>query len=181
MNADISADSPRFLLAPLPRDLIPGTAARNVDEGHLGTARIGLQALAQGDQLLVDPELQDGKDAAAGLKLQFLQRVEVPRVDDDRLLADHVRAVSKSEADVGVVEVVRAADRDPVDALFLPASTELVHVAIEALDLSESSGRRSCTGPGCPRNRWGRPPRQPGCPSPESLSGGGGRRSRPRQ
>ena len=69
--------------------------------------------------------------------LELLERVEVPRVDDDRLLADRVGADAKREPDVRVVEVVRRADAHVVHALGFRAAPQLLEVPIEALDLGE--------------------------------------------
>ena len=52
-----------------------------------------------------------------------------------RLLADHVAAGAQAEADMGVVQVVRRADRDIVDALV--AAAQLVDMPVEALELGE--------------------------------------------
>src|SRR5689334_21616655 len=84
-------------------------------------------------------QLQDGGDAASGLALELLQRVEVPGVDDDRLLADRVGADAQRHADVRIVEIVRRADAQIVNAMFLRPAPQLFEMAIEALDLGEEA------------------------------------------
>jgi hypothetical protein len=84
-------------------------------------------------------QLQHGVDAAVVLAGQRLELVQVPGVDDQRLLADGVAAQPQGQAHVGVVQVVRRADADVLDPLALGAATQLLEVAVEALDLGEEA------------------------------------------
>ena len=82
-------------------------------------------------------QLQHGVDPAAGFLLQLLQRIEVPRVDDQRLLADRIGADAQRQPDVGIVQVVRRADAEVVHARRLRAAAQLLEVPIEPLELGE--------------------------------------------
>jgi hypothetical protein len=85
----------------------------------------------------VRPELEDREDTAAGLRLQLLEGIEIPRVDDDRLLAERTRTIPEGDADVGIVQVVRAAYAHSVDPALFRTPAKLVEMAIEPLDLTE--------------------------------------------
>ena len=72
-------------------------------------------------------------------RFELLQRLEIPRVDDERLLADRVGADAKREADVRIVQIVGRADAHIVHAVGLVAATQLLEVAIESLDFCEEA------------------------------------------
>ena len=101
--------------------------------------RGGAQTVAQGDQLRMEPQLQDRVHAPAGLEFELLQRVQVPRVDDQRLLADRVGARAQRQADVRVVQIVGRTDADEVDPLRFGASFELLEMPVEPLDFGEEA------------------------------------------
>ena len=87
----------------------------------------------------MNPQLKDGVDPPAGLALDFLERIEVPGVDDERLLADRVGAHPQREADMGVVQVVRRADTHVVDPVRFRPAPQLFEVTVEAFDLGEEA------------------------------------------
>ena len=68
--------------------------------------------------------------------LDLEQAVDVPGIEDERLLADRVGAGAQREADMGVVQIIGRADRDIVDRSRLPPA-QLVDMAVEALELGE--------------------------------------------
>ena len=72
-----------------------------------GRALLRDELITERDQLLVRTELEDGPDALATLFFELLERIEVPGIDDERLVTDDVGLHAKSEAAVRVVEVVR--------------------------------------------------------------------------
>src|SRR3990167_8247735 len=72
--------------------------------------------LAQRDQHRVQPQLQDAAHLTTGLGFQRQNCVEVPRVQYQRLLADHVGARTQAIPHVRVVQIVGRADRQIVDA-----------------------------------------------------------------
>ena len=139
VNPDIRDDPAGPFIGTLPRDVIPAPASRDVGERHVVAPRRSLRAelIAQRDQLRMEPQLQDGVDAASGFLLELLQRVQVPRVDDERLLADRVRPDAQREPDVRVVQVVRRADGDVVHAAGVGAAAQLFEVTVEPLELGE--------------------------------------------
>ena len=92
MDADVGGDAARALGDALPRHVVPGAARRDVGERHLMPSIRGRQALLERDHRRMQPQLQHGVDAPPGFALDLLERVEVPRVDDQRLLADRVGA-----------------------------------------------------------------------------------------
>src|SRR5690606_19207392 len=60
-------------------------------------------------------------------------------IDDERLLADGVRAVPERRADVRVVQIVRRADTDVVHAAVFGPAVQLREMADEALVLREEA------------------------------------------
>src|SRR6185312_8982838 len=103
-------------------------------------AAFGDDGVAEGEYRRVHAQLQDGVDAMAALALELLERVEVPRIEHERLLADGVGADAQREADVRVVQMVRRADAHVVDASALDAAAQLLDVTIETLELGEEGG-----------------------------------------
>lgn len=76
----------------------------------------------------------------ASLGFQFLQRSEVPGVDDEGFLADHIGTGAQTQAAVGIVEIVGGADAHIVDSILFGTAPKLFEMAIEALDLGEKAG-----------------------------------------
>src|SRR5439155_8883479 len=103
----------------------------------LGATRFRRQPLLQGDERRMNAQLQHGVDGAPSLELEILEAVKVPRIDDDGLLADDMSADPQREADVRVVQIVRRADADVVDAIRFRSAAQLLEMAIESLDLGE--------------------------------------------
>jgi hypothetical protein len=59
-----------------------------------------LERLAELDQAGVDAQLQDGFDAVVRLCFDLFEGIQVPRIDDQRLFADHIRADAQGKAAV---------------------------------------------------------------------------------
>ena len=119
VDADVGDDAAGALVDALPRHVVPAAARRQVGELHdVPLARLRAAAAR---------ETRPAPGAAAtaarcrsrwpGLLFQLLQAVEVPGVDDERLLADRVGADAQRQPHVRVVQIVRRADRHVVDAL----------------------------------------------------------------
>src|SRR5258708_7121857 len=85
------------------------------------------------------PQLQHGIHATAGFGFELLQRVEIPGIDDEGLLAERMSADAQRRADVRVVKVVRRTDADVVDAIRRGAPPQLLEMAIEAFEFVEES------------------------------------------
>lgn len=85
--------------------------------------------------------MQDGIDLFARFLFNFLQCIQVPGVQYQRLFTNGVAAVAQRHTDMGVVQVIGAADANIVDAaLSVPA--QLVEVAVEALGFRKKLGIR---------------------------------------
>src|SRR5687768_2125818 len=82
-------------------------------------------------------QLQDGVDAAAGFALDLLQGIEIPRIDDQGVLADRIGADTEREPDVRIVEMIRRTDGDVVNPLFRLTTPQLLEMAIESFNLVE--------------------------------------------
>src|SRR5262249_3058341 len=75
------------------------------------------------------------RDAVTGIPFDLGQAIDVPGVEDQRLLADRISSRSHSKTAVRVVKMVRGTDRDIVD---LPAATpQLVDVSVEPLEFGK--------------------------------------------
>src|SRR5688572_7699584 len=114
-------------------------AGGDVRQRHLvaPAGRAAGDRVAECDHRRVQPQLEDGIDPHPALTFELLQRIEIPRVDHNRLLANRVRARAQRQADVRVVQVVRRADADVVHALLFRGPPQLLAMAIETLDLGE--------------------------------------------
>ena len=140
MNADIGDDAAGAFGMALPRDVVPRPARRDVGQAHRMAARpIGHQPFAKGHQLGMHAQLQDGLDGSTGLAFELLERVEIPRVDHQGLLANRVGAGAQGHPHVGIMEVIRRADADVVDPVLGRSAPELLQMPIEALDLIEEA------------------------------------------
>src|ERR1051325_10252892 len=111
------------------------------DEGEddVVLRRAGAELLAQTDERVVQAQLQDGPDAPAGLGLELLQGIQVPRVDDQRFFANGIGTDPEGQAAMGVMEVVRRADGEAVHALGVAEAAELLDVPLETLELGEEA------------------------------------------
>lgn len=121
--------------------------ARDVGEAHIPFVVSGrlLKRFPQLHELWVQAQLQDRVDPPAGLGFQRLQLIQVPRIDDQRLFADHVRAHPERQAAMRVMQIVRRADAHIMHALFFGAAAQLLQVPVKTLDL----GEKSCAEPVC--------------------------------
>ena len=140
MNSDVGDEPSRPLFGAFPRDVVPSPPGGAVGQGYVvHPGRGGAQAVAQGDQLRMEAQLLDRVHALAGLEFELLQRIQVPRVDDQRLLADGVRARAQRQADVRVVQIVGRTDADAVDPLRFGTSFEFLEMPVEPHDLGEEA------------------------------------------
>lgn len=125
MDSNVHGKAAGSFLRPLPRRLIPATARRDVRQLDLvfAIAPLQQQLVPQRHEFRVQPELEDREDTTAGFLFEPLQGVEIPRTDDERLLADRVGAGAQGHAHVGVVKVIRGADADVVNPVLVRAPT----------------------------------------------------------
>ena len=82
-------------------------------------------------------QLQHRVDPASGLGLDFLQRIQIPRVDHEGLFTDGIGTRPQREPDMRVVQVIGRADAEKVDALVLGSAPKLLEVSIEPLDFGK--------------------------------------------
>ena len=138
MDADVGDDAAGAIGVTLPRHVVPPAACRDVGEPDaMPLRRVGLQTFAQRHQLRVHAQLQDGRDPATGFLLELLKRIEVPRIDHQRLLANDVGADAEGEAHVGIVQVIGRAHAHVVHARFVRTAAQLLEMPIETLELGE--------------------------------------------
>src|SRR4051812_24885545 len=95
--------------------------------------------LAEFHQRRMQAQLQHGVDAPPGLRLELLQAVEIPRIDDERLFTQRIGADPQRDSHVGIVEVVRRTDTQVMDALLFRTALELFEMTIESLEFGEEA------------------------------------------
>ena len=76
---------------------------------------------------------------SGAVTLHFLLGVYIPRVHDDRILSDGVGPHAQRHADVRIVQIVRRADAQIIDAMFLRSTPQHLEMSIESLDLGKKS------------------------------------------
>jgi len=135
----LSAIPPRLLRHAFPGRVIPGAARRDVSQAHIPFVVGGrlLKRFPQLHELWVQTQLQDRADPPACLSFQRLQLIQVPRIDDQWLLADHVRAHPERQAAMRIMQIVRRANAHIMHTLFFRPSSQLFQVPVEAFDLGE--------------------------------------------
>ena len=67
----------------------------------------------------MQPELKNGKHFFTGFLLDFLKGIKVPWIQHYGLLANSVCVIAQSQADMGVVHVVRRTDAYIIDFVIL--------------------------------------------------------------
>ena len=71
----------------------------------------------------------------AELRFDIGERVQVPRVKHQRLLADHPSTGPQAHSNVRIMQVIRRAHGQPVDSV--PFTPQLLQLALETLGLGE--------------------------------------------
>lgn len=134
VHPDIGGHASCLLHIAFPRLKVPFSAAGDVGKVHVVhlSGRSGFNLPFQVLYSRVEAQLQDGIDLFARFLFNFLQGIQVPGVEHQRLFADGVAAVAQRHTDMGIVQVVGAADAYIIDAA-LPVPAQLVEVAVEAL------------------------------------------------
>src|SRR2546425_6546521 len=141
MDPDIGDDAARTLFGALPGHVVPPAARSDVRQTDVVPRHRALltQPLAKRDQIGMQAQLQDRVDAASGLLLELLESVQIPGIDNERLLANRVSADAQSQPDVRIVQVVRRTDADEVYAARVGAAPQFLQMPIETLDLGEEA------------------------------------------
>lgn len=93
MDANIHKNSARFFFVPFPTIFVPTASRRDVRQTDFRTAsRPALRnPLLESDQFRMHPHLQHRVNPAAILRFEVGQRIEIPGIDDQRLLTNGVR------------------------------------------------------------------------------------------
>ena len=177
VDADVDRKTARPFFRSLPGDIVPAASRSHVREINLMSlaGRLGAQARFQFQNNRMMPKLQDGIDPLSGFALELLKGVEIPGVDDERFFTKAAfRAHAKRQPDVRVVQVVRRADADEMDAPAFGAATKLLKVPIETFEFGEESD--VVPNPiEKAKPAAGRGPRRGAGPLPERRQKGGGR------
>ena len=120
--ADVGGDAARLMVVPLPGGIIPFAAGGDVGQVDVIdlVRRPLIDLLLQGDDAVVEAELENVVGLVAGHFFLLDQGLEIPGVQDDGLLADDVRPKAKAVADESVVGIVGGADGEPVDLVGRP-------------------------------------------------------------
>jgi hypothetical protein len=145
MHADVRGNTAGPARVALPRVIVPQSP-----RGHIGQLDIEAVSLlpprrdtrAHVPDGGMQAQLEHGVHAAPALALEFLQRVQVPGVEHQRLLADGRGAHAQGLADVRIVQVVGRADAHPVHALLGAPTVQAVEVAVETFVFAEVAGPR---------------------------------------
>src|SRR5207302_10345072 len=95
------------------------------------------QRLAKRENRRMHAQLQNRIDAPIMLALQLLERLEIPRIQYERLLADRVRPDAQRKPDMRVMQMIRRADTQIMNALFERPAAQLLDMPIEALELGK--------------------------------------------
>ncbi len=139
VNADVGGDSARFLLTAFPTGVVPVASRRNigdVDVEYFVFRRV-IHLFFQRNQRWVQTQLQDGADFFPAFVFHVGQRIHIPRIQYERLLANYMGADAQAETDVGVVQIVGRTNGHIVDVGAFP--DQFVHVAVEALEFCKKS------------------------------------------
>ena len=145
MHADVRGNSAALVDIPLPGSVVPLAAGGNVRQIHVIhlVRRTLVHLLLQGDDGLVQAELEDVVGLVARLLLHLLEGVDVVGIQHHRLLTDDVAAQAQAIADECVVRIVRRADTHPLQR---PAALHLLGTeAVEQLMLREERAIREET------------------------------------
>jgi hypothetical protein len=123
-----------------PRHLVPCSASGDVSKAHIvDPPRVLFQLFLQFDESRVKPQLKNRVNSVSELSLELLKRVQIPGVDHQGLLADCIRAHSKSEAAVCVMQIIRRADTQIMNPALVGPAPQFLEVTIESFNLGEKS------------------------------------------
>jgi len=141
VNADIGGDSAGLIDVAFPRGKVPlppGGDVREVD-GVLFPCRCLPDLFPKSHDGRMEPELEDIVDPLPRFLFQLGEGIEVPGAQNERLLADRIRADAEGEPHMRVVKIIGGADADEVYARILALSPQLFRVPVEPLEFGEES------------------------------------------
>jgi hypothetical protein len=85
----------------------------------------------------MQPQLKDCEDAPLVFLFKLLELIQVPWIDHQGFFANRVSAHAERKSHVGVVQVVRRANRDVIDRRCVGISPLLLQESIETFDFRE--------------------------------------------
>ena len=133
MDADVRRNAAGLVVIALPGGIVPlppGSDVCQIDVIDLVGGTF-VHFFLERDDAVMKTELQDIVCILAGFFLYFHQLFQVPRIQYDRLLANHVRAQAQAITDKCVMGIIRRADRQPVD--IIGRSLDLAAETVELL------------------------------------------------
>ena len=107
VHADIGRDPARFGIFALPRCVIPATSRGDVGQIDLVTLVALGEFIAQRDDRRMKPQLEDSRNAPTGILLDLGKTVDVPRIEDQWLLAYCICPRTHREPAMRIMEMVR--------------------------------------------------------------------------
>ncbi len=122
MDADVRGHAAALADVALPRRIIPMTA--RCDIGQIKVIDLVFRpfgyAFLERDDGRMQPQLQYRIYAMAAILLFGFQRLYIPRVQYNRLLANDIRPLTQTETDMCVVQIVGCADTHEIQTYTLP-------------------------------------------------------------
>ena len=135
MHADIRRNTAGLGIIPLPRCVIPTPPRRAIGQFNRVFLRRIPEFVTQRNNRRVQPQLQNRINPLAHIAFNLGQPVNIPRIEHQRLLANHIRARSQSKAAMRVMQIIRRRNRHIIKPL--TASAQFVDMAVKALELGE--------------------------------------------
>src|SRR4051794_5599119 len=123
--------------------MVPAAAGSNVGQLHLMPLVAVCEPLTQRNNCRMQPKLQDSGYPAAGVALDLREFIDVAWIEDERLFTNRVGAGAHDKPAMGVMKVIRRADRPEID--LLPTAAKQVYLAVELLELNEEFRIRKVT------------------------------------
>jgi hypothetical protein len=85
----------------------------------------------------MDPQLQNRKYPPVIFFFEFLQGVDIPRVQHHRLFTDGIRSHPQGKPGVGIMEMVRGTDADIVNPVFFTSPPKHFDMPIKSFKLGK--------------------------------------------
>lgn len=74
------------------------------------------------------------------LFFHLFQRINIPRIQYQRLLTDHICSYSESESNVRIMQVIGGANTDVINLVF--SSLQLFHMAVKTFEFGKKNQRQ---------------------------------------
>jgi hypothetical protein len=127
----------------LPRVLVPSAPRCDVGEVHLvSPASFLLQARAEFNQLRMYSKLQDIEYSSIIFALKVTENIQVPGIQNQRLLTNGVGPDTEGKPDMRIVKMVRRAHANEVDLVARWTPPQLLKMPVESLEFRKESSLR---------------------------------------